>query len=398
MLFNKFVNGSVSAKDNKIPFLVETNQRYDFYCDYKSIACCPNKLLRYSLMIYGFVPNSTPSKKCMTILKWIHRLLILISLSMGFYSVEGITNTNHGSTYLTVILDIVYPLFYCVSLPYFTQSDHFWKICSIRGFVMTKYAQTHISIFLLFGLIVSLSMATWQKWIWKEEHLEDGVYNAAFALWLVFYITFILRIYTLFLCTITFWIASRFHQRQIKIYLENICNGNFNASSLNGSSLNSTNDQQANYIFNTLVSIKADMNYTNKQVQGYLSVFLITILISLIVLVTGIFLSFIQIKVFINNSSDLFLMGAVAMYILIIAAQTTQKFADINEELKNFHHQQIAFANWKPQEVMVFLLYCGKEQDGFSLFGVVLNYGRVMRFFIILMSSFLSTFGVKFYS
>ena len=132
MLFN------ASAKDTRIPFLVERNERNDFFCDYKSIACCNNKLLRASLLFYGFVPNSNSSDNCIACSKYIHRCIMIICLSMGFYSIAGITDTNHGSTYLTVILDMVYPLFYCVSLPYFTNSEHFWKICSIQGFVMTS--------------------------------------------------------------------------------------------------------------------------------------------------------------------------------------------------------------------------------------------------------------------
>eukprot|EP01084_Bolivina_argentea_P201459 344352_1 len=408
-----------SIHEKKISFLVEKSSNIYNLCSskYRSIHRCQNKFLRYSLIFYGFVPDTSTRKRLNNICKWIHRLFILLCLTMGFYSIEGITSQNHGSNYLTAMVDFVYPFFYCAALPYFVKSTHFWKICSIGSFVMTNYAQKYITLFLLFGLFISVSVASWQKLVWREQHVHTAVYNIEFIMWLTFYITFIVRIYILFLAAIIFWITARFHQRQAKVYLRNIRQGNANnyankltinddddvhsnALSLNGNKNENDNeyDHKYDHMLTALISIKTDMNHTNSQIQRYLSVLLITVLISLIVLVSGMLLSFIQITIFINNSSDLFIMGIIAMYILFVAAQTTQRFNGINNELKKYYHQQIAFVNWKPQEIMLFLLYSGREKSGFSLFGVILDYGTVMRFCIILVSSFLSTFGKKFYS
>eukprot|EP01083_Nonionella_stella_P310293 1101923_1 len=373
-----------NAVDNEtqqiLSYLVEKNASASILSlEYSSIGCCQNRMLRYSLMFYSFIPNSKSQNKLYFIIKWIHRLLMLISLSMGFYSIEGITHSNHGSVYLTLILDFVYPLFYCASLSYFTKSTHFWKLCSIRSFVI----------------------------------LQNHQYDIYFAIWIVFAVTMVLRIYILFLAAMVFWITARFHQRQIKIYLRNIRAQNAvhqgNKLSLNAAAEHLDNEagnrprdipkeEQYRRIFNSLLSIKSDMDYTNKSVQTYLSVFLISILISLIVLVAGMLLSWIDLKVFINNSSDLFLMALIALYILWIAAKTTQTFNDISDELKKYYHQQIAFRNWKPQEIMLLFLYSESDQSGFRLFGVILDYGTVMRFFVVLVSGFLSTFGKKFYS
>eukprot|EP01083_Nonionella_stella_P126644 383409_1 len=407
-----------NAVDNEtqqiLSYLVEKNASASILSlEYSSIGCCQNRMLRYSLMFYSFIPNSKSQNKLYFIIKWIHRLLMLISLSMGFYSIEGITHSNHGSVYLTLILDFVYPLFYCASLSYFTKSTHFWKLCSIRSFVMTHYAHTYVTCFLIFGLSASLGLATWQKLVWKDQHLQNHQYDIYFAIWIVFAVTMVLRIYILFLAAMVFWITARFHQRQIKIYLRNIRAQNAvhqgNKLSLNAAAEHLDNEagnrprdipkeEQYRRIFNSLLSIKSDMDYTNKSVQTYLSVFLISILISLIVLVAGMLLSWIDLKVFINNSSDLFLMALIALYILWIAAKTTQTFNDISDELKKYYHQQIAFRNWKPQEIMLLFLYSESDQSGFRLFGVILDYGTVMRFFVVLVSGFLSTFGKKFYS
>ena len=248
---------------------------------------------------------------------------------------------------------------------------------------MTPFARRYVSYLLALGILASVSIATWQKWIWKEQHVADGVYDVEFVLWLIFYGTFMLRLYLLFVAAAVFWMTARFHQRQIKMYLLDIRQEEY---------------EDFNEILDHLMSIKIDIKYTNQQVQGYLSVLLITVLISLIILVSGMLLSFIKLPIFMRNASDMFVMTLVVMYMLFIAAQTTQRFHDISGELQKYYHQRIALTKLPPQQMMLFLLFSANEQTGLSVFGKVLDYATVMRFCIILGSSFLSTFGKKFYS
>ena len=117
-------------------------------------------------------------------------------------------------------------------------------------------------------------------------------------------------------------------------------------------------------MFDVLMSLRADMVYTNEEVQGYLLVLLVTVLISLVVLVTGILFCFTQIRVFINNASDLFLMGMIAIYVLICAAQSSEQFTSVSSVLTRYHHQQVAFNGWETDEIIQFLSSASKDAVG----------------------------------
>eukprot|EP01083_Nonionella_stella_P082601 228003_1 len=372
-----------------------------------SINCCKHTLLKWSLCLYGFSPSSEKYNCC----QWIYRFIIFVCVCMGFWSLKGLSTYNHGSNYLATIVDFAYPSIYVTSLIYFTNSNHFWKACSIRDFVMTDYTRRYITVFLLFGILTTFGVATWQKLIWFNEHVHHWK-SMRFVMWLVFYITFLLRLYILFLSAIIFWLVSRFHKRQIKVYLRNIILANIRRINMykniayqdrRGSDdddeyNNATWIKQYDQMFDILVALRTDLSHTNEQVQGYLLVLLITVLISLIVLVSGLLFGFIEIHVFIDEAGDLFIMAVVAIYVLICAAQATDQFNSIEKELTLYYHQQIAFVEWDTANTIQFLSYASKNLHGFKLCGVLLDYGTVLRYCVLLASGFLSTFGKRFYS
>ena len=150
-------------------------------------------------------------------------------------------------------------------------------------------------------------------------------------------------------------------------------------------------------MFDVLMSLKADIALSNERCQPYLLRLLLTVLVSLIVLVMGILFSFIQIRVFVNNASDLFLMACIAIYVLVCAARTTEQFNAIGSVLTTYYHQQKAFVGWDTEKIIQFLSYASKDKSGFKLCGVLLDFGTVMRFVVVLLSGFLSTFGKRFY-
>ena len=191
--------GQSSSLQSNLSFLVE-KQNVD--TEIFSMSCCNHLLLRWSLRLYGFCPsNDNKIHLCL----WIYRFIMFLCLCLGFWSLQGIQSDNHGSNYLATIVDFVYPSIYVVSILYFVHSNHFWKACSIRSFVMTKYTRYYITIFLISGIITTFSVGSWQKLIWKTAHV-DSQDTIQLIMWSIFYITFLLRLYILFLTAIVFWL------------------------------------------------------------------------------------------------------------------------------------------------------------------------------------------------
>ena len=84
-------------------------------------------ILKLSLKLYGFVPIQR-IYFIMQMLQYIHWFLVLLCMSLGFYSFTGINNENHGSNYLALLVDFVYPFLYLSLLNNFQYKKHFGRL------------------------------------------------------------------------------------------------------------------------------------------------------------------------------------------------------------------------------------------------------------------------------
>ena len=85
-------------KGSNVSFLAEKSN-LDAH-KYGSIQCCPHVLLRCSLALYGFSPTNSKDSVVRRTFLILYRFVMVICLSMGFYSIRGVTANNHGSNYL----------------------------------------------------------------------------------------------------------------------------------------------------------------------------------------------------------------------------------------------------------------------------------------------------------
>lgn len=99
---------SESREDGLVPIPINRGTNVSFLAEqskpddhkYGSIQCCPHWLLRCSLALYGFTPQNNRDSSVRRIFLIFYRFLMVICLSMGFYSIQGVTSNNHGSNYL----------------------------------------------------------------------------------------------------------------------------------------------------------------------------------------------------------------------------------------------------------------------------------------------------------
>ena len=181
---------------------------------------CQHPLLRFSLKLYGFEPV-TVYNSCYGLYILIKRIIISICLLLAFYSIEGITHAHGGSNYITLITNCVYIFIYVTLLKYFCDT-HFWKLMKSNTWkilIKNKSIKFTINFTLIISFLLSMGLATYSKMEWYKQQKNISLKHwKNFLFFIIYAITFVLRLYETFFVAIVFWVISLFYLHQIKIY------------------------------------------------------------------------------------------------------------------------------------------------------------------------------------
>ena len=410
------------------------------------ISDCPHQLLKYCLLLYGF----TDEFKLFSLLT-IWRIFIFLCLCFGYYALAEIDpnqyKSNHSADYIVIALeDVLYPGLYIIMQIYFSQKKHFWILCSDKSTAFTRKLSQYLTRVLLLSIFISITAATLQKWSWANAHkiTWSNTDTLTLIIYFGFYITFIIRLFELFLLSIIFVIISKFHHQQIisfinKFTLTNIIINKKNKQSMtNTLHLNESNQSMENFdltesnisnnnndmilrnrdnnngnnnkgnkqnmmklrghcnmedLFKIYASIRVDILHTNNNISWFLILFYLAIIIDLILFVVGSLFRFVDFGIFIDNASDLFIMMGLALYILYSAASVTEEFNGISNKALRLYHYESAFIGWNLNDLVKLFGYFDQTKQGFKLSGILLNYSTCIVFVVFLGIGILTTLG-----